>query len=129
MKKILMIGATLLAFACSEKNKETSEPKEVVTNDTITKTESVAPSEVTATTSTDNIFISSVTNNAGITLKQSYNKTKRTAVFEVNGETIIVRQDTVASGIQYSNDHDIYKEHKGDIAIYKDGKLFWDNIR
>ena len=128
MKKTLIVGAAFLAFACSEKNKETPEPKEVVAADT-TATENTTPIEVSTTVQNDSVITSSVTNNAGITLKQSYNKTKRTAVFEVNGETIIAKQDTVVSGIQYSNKHFVYKEHKGDIAIYKDGKLFWDNIR
>lgn len=125
MKKIALLAAAFMAFACTEKNTTSATtPKDTLATDTIG-----SPTEVSSTESTDSIFTGSVTNNAGSTLKQSYNKTKGTAVFEVNGETIIAKQDTVASGIQYSNEHYIYKEHRGDISIYKDGKLFWDNIR
>ena len=125
MKKILIAGAAFLAFACSEKTKEAEQPvAEQIMTDTVKTT-----TDVTSTISRDEVYNGSVTNDAGITLKQSYNTTKGTAVFEVNGEVITAKQDTVASGIQYSNEHYIYKEHKGDISLYKDGKLFWDNIR
>jgi len=125
MKKILIISAALLAFACSDKNKDAnqSEQKNSIADTTTTS------GKINAKTTNDEVYTGSVTNNAGITLKQSYNKTKGTAVFEVNGEVIIAKQDTVASGIQYSNEHYLYKEQRGDISIYKDGVLVWDNIR
>lgn len=125
MKKILILSVALLALACSEKNKDTNTTaEESVNSDSVNSID-----KVTATTSTDEVLNGSVTNNAGTTLKQSYNKTRHTAVFEVNGEIIMAKQDTVASGIQYSNEHYQYKEHRGDISLHKDGVLVWDNIR
>ena len=125
MKKILILGAAFLAFACSNKNNTVDQPA----HDTAVTDTTTALNKINATTINDEVYTGSVTNNAGIMLKQSYNKTKGTAVFEVNGEVIIAKQDTVASGIQYSNEHYLYKEHRGDISIYKDGVLVWDNIR
>lgn len=125
MKKILILSAALLALTCSEKNKDTNTTVE----ESMNSDSAASTAKVTGTTSNDEILNGSVTNNAGITLKQSYNKTRRTAVFEVNGEIIMAKQDTVASGIQYSNEHYLYKEHRGDISLYKDGVLVWDNIR
>ena len=119
MKKIALIIVAVLAFACTEKNKEAAPPTGgEVTEDTPV----AAPPQ-------DSIVTGSVTNNAGITLKQTYNITKNTATFELNGERIEAKRDTVASGIQYSNAHYKYHEHRGDISLHKDGQLVWDNIR
>ncbi|ALM50191.1 hypothetical protein AMR72_15605 [Flavobacterium psychrophilum] len=81
MKKIMILSVALLALACSEKNKDTNTTAEKsVNSDSVNSID-----KVTATTSTDEVLNGSVTNNSGITLKRSYNKTRHTAVFEVNG--------------------------------------------
>ena len=110
----------LSAIACNEKNKATIAPERSAT--------AVLPAAAVQGAK-DSIMNQSVVNNAGDTLKQSYNFTKGTAVFEFNGERITVKRDTASSFIQYSNEHYIYKEHRGDVDIHKDGKLVWDNIR
>lgn len=125
MKKILFLALAVAAFACNQKKTTTDETSQ----GTIAADTSTAQAETPGNEPYDSMTTSNVTNNAGSTLKQSYNSTRGTAVFEVNGQTIVAKKDSVPSGIQYSNDHYVYKEHRGDISIYKDGNLFWDNIR
>lgn len=74
---------------------------------------------------TDQIVKNSVTNNQGVTLTQIFNNSKGTATFVLNGETIETKQDTMASGIKYSNAHYQYTEHQGEIQITKDGKIIY----
>ena len=125
MKKILVLAGAVMAVACTEKKTETAATSKA----SATAGTTAAPTESASYEAKDSIATASTTNNAGSTLQQSYNITKGTAVFEVNGQTIEAKKDSVPSGMQYSNEHFIYKQHKGDISIYKDGKLFWDNIR
>jgi len=120
MKSTLLAMVCLFIFSCNTKSGKDLQTTEIQTF-TLTAREKIK--------SSDSIMHRSVTNNTGNTIEQSYNLTNATAVFKVNGESIPVKQDTVASGIQYSNDRYLYKEHRGNIELYKDGRLVWDNIK
>jgi len=78
------------------------------------------------TASTDEIVTNSVTNKDGTKLDMRYNNTKGTATFVLNGETIELKADTMASGVKYSNNQYVYTEHQGQIELKKDGKVVYE---
>lgn len=69
----------------------------------------------------------SVTNKEGVVLEMVYHNTQRTAVFTLNGERIELKQDTMASGVKYSNSRYVYSEWHGEMSLKKDGKEVWSN--
>jgi len=67
------------------------------------------------------IIKSSVTDKDGITLEMSFDNTKQIATFLLNGETIEMKQEVMASGIKYSNENYVFTEHQGEIQLQKNG--------
>lgn len=104
--------ATLGLFACKNpKEGETETPK-------VDSLEVVTPPAPKA----DEIVMDSLTNKEGKMLKMLFNNTQSTATFTFENETIEMKQDTTASGIQYSNEHFVFTEWQGQVDLKKDGK-------
>ena len=110
MNRILSIvglSTCLVAYSCT---KTSLKEKQAVTQ--------TASTELKA----DNLVKTTVTNQEGISLEMSFNNANQMATFVLNGKVIELKQDTVASGIQYSNANYVYREHQGEITLTKDGK-------
>lgn len=69
-----------------------------------------------------NVVTASLTDSAGNTLDLLFNHNAGTATLVLAGDTILLTQDTMASGIRYSNDEYIYAEHQGDVELTKNGE-------
>jgi len=112
IKRFLSIAvlAGLIFTACNTSTRPTNEPTE----------------QNTVNAGTDEIVQNTVTNSNGTTLQMTYNNTKGTATFVLNGETIELKADTVASGIKYSNPQYIYVEHQGNIKLMKNGEVVFE---
>jgi membrane-bound inhibitor of C-type lysozyme len=91
-----------------------------------TESASVEQAADTAQSHQDNIVHASVTNDSGTTLDMTFNNTQGTALFIVNGDTIDMKQDTMASGVKYSNSSYEYNEWQGNITLKKDGKVIFE---
>lgn len=77
-------------------------------------------------TNEDDVVNASVKDAKGTTLDMLFNKTKGTAEMKLNGETIEMKQDTTASGIQFSNDQYKYTEWQGNITLKKGDKVVFE---
>lgn len=112
IKRFLSVAvlAGLVFVACNNSPKPTNEPTE----------------QNTISTANDEVVQNSVTNSNGTTLQMTYNNTRGTATFVLNGETIEMKADTVASGIRYSNSQYVYTEHQGDIKLMKNGEVVFE---
>ena len=65
------------------------------------------------------IIRDTVRNQQGMELVMAFDNSKRTAVLVWHGETIELRQDTVASGMRYSNATYELTEHQGTLTLRK----------
>ncbi len=74
----------------------------------------------------DEIIAGKETDKNGNVLEYSFNNTRNTATFKLNGETIEMVVDTMASGAHYKNDHYNYHEWHGKTTIEKDGKIIFE---
>jgi hypothetical protein len=74
----------------------------------------------------DEIITGKETDKSGNVLEYSFNNSKSTATFKLNGETIEMVIDTMASGSHYKNDHYNYHEWHGKTTIEKDGKIIYE---
>jgi membrane-bound inhibitor of C-type lysozyme len=108
---ILIMGAALGISSCQNGNKEK------------TATEEPASVETTVTSDSNDIVNSSITDEAGNTLDMKFDNAAGTATFVFAGDTILLKRDTTASGIQFSNDHYVYTEHHGEATLSKDGSI------
>lgn len=68
-----------------------------------------------------------VTNPHGDTLKMQYDNNKGSAVFQYKGEAILLQQDTMASGIKYSNKDFEYTEWHGESTLKKNNQVIFSN--
>ena len=73
------------------------------------------------------VVTATITNSDGVSLKLKFNNAEGTCELEFNGEVIELKQQRMASGIKYSNDHFVYSEWHGEIRLYKDGKLVFSH--
>ena len=71
------------------------------------------------------IIADSVTNAEGVTLKMQFDNAAETALLELNGEKIDLKQERMASGIKYSNADYEFTEHQGKIELSKAGKVIY----
>ena len=65
------------------------------------------------------IVTATVTDNNGARLDMTFYNSKGTATFLLNGERIEMKQDTMGSGVKYSNEKYEYTEWHGRIEIKK----------
>ena len=122
MKKQLLIITIVTSVALlSCKGKKDKEAE------TIKQTETPAQNDVKKNAE-DKIVISNITNKDGDKLDITYNNTKRTATLIFKGETIEMKQDTIGSGIKYSNEKYVFSEWHGQTELKKEGKTIFKNI-
>ena len=105
-RKLTLILLSALFFACKETPKQET-------------------SQSTQIAAADKVVTGSATNKDGQKLNMIFNNTKNTATFIMNGESIELKEDTIASGIKYSNKNYEYREHQGKIELKKDGKIIF----
>jgi membrane-bound inhibitor of C-type lysozyme len=77
----------------------------------------------------DTIVTATVTNTGGARLDMAFNNTRGTVAIVFKGETINLKQDTMASGIRYSNPDYVFSEWHGQIALLKAGDTVFTNIQ
>jgi len=120
MKKqtlFILAMASIGFFSC--KNISGKENVEAVVDSL--KVDSIA----VVTPTVDEIVKDSVTNPKGETLQMLFNNTTSTATFTLKNEVIEMKQDTTASGIQYSNEDYLFTEWQGKMELKKDGKTIF----
>lgn len=59
-------------------------------------------------------------------LELSFDNQRSVLNMVLNGETCELKQDTMASGIQYSNEHYKFNEHQGLMTLEHDGKIIFE---
>ena len=74
-----------------------------------------------------NIVKSTLTDTAVNVLQMEFDKTAGTAVLYFMGDTIFLKQDTMASGIRYSNPQYVYTEWQGHATLIKDSLIVFDH--
>lgn len=62
-----------------------------------------------------------------LNLSLNFDNTSKLLKFDLNGEFCELKQDTTASGIQYSNEHYTYTEHQGHILLMSDDKIIFEH--
>lgn len=87
----------------------------------------VVAADSTDTIRQNKIVTATVTNKDGVSLKLKFNSSEGTCEAEFNGEIIELKQQRMASGIKYSNEHYVYTEWQDEIRLYKDGKLVFSH--
>lgn len=112
-KNILTIVILTGFIFTSCKDNQKQENKEITSKETVEK-------------NTDEIITGKVLDKNGKVLEYSFNNTKNTATFKLNGESIEMVVDTMASGAHYKNDHYNYHEWHGITTIEKDGKIIFE---
>lgn len=73
-----------------------------------------------------NIVKTKLTDTAGNVLQMEFNNDAGTAVLFFRGDTIFLKQDTMASGIRYSNNQYVYMEWQGQSTLYKDSLIVFN---
>lgn len=107
---IIMVAAALSISSCQNENKET-------------KTEEPTTVETTVEPDSVDVVTNSLTDDNGNTLDMKFDNAAGTATFVFNKDTILLKQDTTASGIQYSNENYKFTEHHGEATLTKDGNV------
>ena len=117
IKKILTVTviASLAFFSCN--NKKTSEVEPV-------NQMQVALDEIKS--DPNGIVKSSLTNKDGVTLEMVFDNQLGTATFTLGEELIEMKEDTMASGIKFSNEHYTYEEWQGEAVMKKDGQTIFE---
>jgi membrane-bound inhibitor of C-type lysozyme len=105
MKSILFISGILVSsfLGSCQKNEKTHEHP------------------ATQTEVTQEIIRDTVTNQQGMVLVMTFNNKKRTATLVWQGKTIELKQDSMASGMKYSNPTYELTEHQGTLTLKKRG--------
>ncbi|MDD3946029.1 MAG: MliC family protein [Bacteroidales bacterium] len=67
-----------------------------------------------------------LTDKEGTVLVMEFDKKAGTATFVFEGDTITLTQDTIASGIRYSNAQYVYLEWQGHCTLCKDSLVVFD---
>lgn len=112
-KKVFTITMLTVLFLTSCKETPKQENTETTSKETVKKT-------------ADEIITGKETDKTGNVLEYSFNNTKSTATFKLNGETIEMVADTMASGSHYKNDNYNYHQWHGKTTIEKDGKIIFE---
>ena len=106
---LMIVGISF--FSCNDKKTETIKSETVVEQITI-------PNEIVR---------NFITNSAGVRLDMVFNNSQGTTTFTLNGETIHMKQDTMASGVRFHNDNYIFENWQGQTTLTKDGKVIFEN--
>lgn len=113
MKTHILYGLLMLAIggfgACQSSNQSASDA------DTAT----AGQQEV------NQIVMATLTDTTGRKLDLRFDNVAGTATLVLDGDTIRLTQDTMASGIRYSNENYVYAEHQGNVTLTKDGQAIF----
>jgi antitoxin component YwqK of YwqJK toxin-antitoxin module len=112
-KKVFTIAMLTALFLTSCKETPKQENTVTISKERVEKT-------------ADEIITGKETDKTGNVLEYSFNNTKSTATFKLNGETIEMVADTMASGSHYKNDHYNYSQWHGKTTVEKDGKIIFE---
>jgi membrane-bound inhibitor of C-type lysozyme len=108
--------AVCLAVSSCSNSQKTTEVKTTV-DSTITS------STIDGQTKADTLVIDTTINAEGTKLISRFDNSKGLATLDLNGEKIDLVQDTMASGVQYHNEHYVYSNWHGETELKKDGKV------
>ena len=123
MKKIILAITVLASLTMSScQQKKNNEAEKTTASTVTTEQNAVSP------TIEDEIISSTVTNKEGVKLDMVFNNTKKTATLVFKGETIELKQDTMGSGVKYSNEKYVYSEWQGQTELKREGKTIFKNI-
>ena len=119
MKKLLILIASsgLLILSCNDTKMESTK-EESVTH--IEKNINIVKNDSTVMDSTIKITL---LNPDGKKLDVTYKNDS--AYVHFDGKDLVLKQDLMASGTQYSNDHFQLSEHQGDITLTEDNKIIF----
>lgn len=106
MKKMLFTFALALLIGCQKKQS------------------AAKPDPVQAATA--NPIKTAIANTQGDSLYMEFDNANAKATMHFKGETFELTQDTMGSGIRYSNKHYIYTEWHGQSTLQKDGKTIFE---
>lgn len=109
---IIMVTAALSISSCQNGNKDTKTDEQTTVENAV-KSDSV------------DVVTNSLTDDKGNILEMKFDNTAGTAIFVFDKDTIHLKQDTMASGIQYSNEHYKFNEHQGEATLTKDGNVIF----
>jgi len=123
MKKIILAITVVISITVTSCQQKKNNEADKTTNQTETKVQKAASQTIG-----DNIVTSSITNKEGIKLEMVFNNTKKTATLVFKGETIELKQDTMGSGVKYSNEKYVFSQWHGQTELKKDGKTIFKNI-
>ncbi|MBO9674201.1 MAG: MliC family protein [Sphingobacteriaceae bacterium] len=115
MKKkftVILVAVVLSVSSCQNGNKET-------------KTEKHATEGAVNNSDSHEIVTNSLTDDKGNTLDMKFDNAAGTATFVFNKDTIHLKQDTTASGVQCSNKNYKFTEHHGEVTLTKDGNIIF----
>lgn len=118
--EILFIVSFLIFFSCQ--NRKSNNKAEKSSSGIELKSED-------SSTKDSGIVISTTTNKDGSSLKCTFNNSLGTCMLELKGEMIELKQERMASGIKYSNEHFVYTNWHGETKLYKDGKLIFSSSK
>ncbi|MFD2555180.1 MliC family protein [Sphingobacterium tabacisoli] len=107
---ILLMGAIVSTTACQSNSKQASENQSTTIEKTVGSDEA-------------NIVIDSLTDDKGNTLNMTFDNVAGTATFVFHKDTILLKQDTTASGVQYSNENYTFTEHHAEAILTKNGTV------
>lgn len=110
---VLAIFVTYFWASCQQTNQQEAVDADTVVGETIDVPE-------------EEIFEATLTGDDGKILYAEFNNTNETAVLVFEGDTILLTQDVMASGIQYSNELFNYTEHQGHATLTKDGEVIFE---
>ena len=123
MKKIILAISVVLSITVTSCQQTKNNDAEKTTSPTVTTEQKAA-----SPTIEDKIVSSSITNKEGVKLDMVFNNTKKTATLVFKGETIELKQDTMGSGVKYSNDKYLFSDWHGQTELKKKGKTIFKNI-
>lgn len=72
------------------------------------------------------IIKTAIANAKGDSLYMEFDNAAAKATMRYKGETFVLSQDTMGSGIRYSNTHYIYTEWHGQSTLQKDGQTIFE---
>jgi len=112
-------GALLMSCNNNRNNQQATRPAEQFTTP--------APATTPEPIVSEEVVSNYVTDNQGRRMDLVFNNTRGTATVNLDGETINMVQDTMASGIRMHNDEYEYEEWQGHVVLKRDGQVIFDN--
>ncbi|TDQ80075.1 MliC family protein [Sphingobacterium yanglingense] len=107
---ILLMGAIIGTTACQSNNKQASDNQSTSIEHTVGADEA-------------NIVLDSLKDDKGNILNMKFDNAAGTATFVFHKDTILLTQDTTASGVQYSNENYTFTEHQAEAILTKNGTV------